>query len=72
MAVSEEARKRKIERNSIFNKKNYTALTYRYRNELEIRERILNLGHKSVNDFITQAVLDKLEREENDGGRQYE
>ena len=30
-----------------------------------IKERIKNIGYKSINTFIVSAVIDKLEKEEN-------
>lgn len=60
MAVSE-AQKRARDK---FNAKTYTKLTFRYRNEVQLKERIKRLGYTSVNKYILDAVLHQLEEEE--------
>ena len=44
--------------------KTYTRVSFEYRNELQLKERIKRLGYTSVNKYILDAVLHQLEEEE--------
>lgn len=60
MAVSEARKKANMK----FDAKTYTKITFRYRNEVQLKERIKRLGYTSVNKYILDAVLHQLEEEE--------
>lgn len=60
MAVSEA---KKIA-NRKYDKKTYTSILLKYRNEVQLKERIKRLGYTSVNKYILDAVLHQLEEEE--------
>ena len=59
MAVSEA---KKIA-NRKYDKKTYTSILLKYRNEVQLKERIKRLGYASVNKYILNAVLHQLEEE---------
>lgn len=62
MAVSE-AQKRARDKHDA---KNYSYISVKYKNQLNLKQRIQKVAEKSVNKYIIDAVLEKLEREENE------